>query len=201
MTLTRAVQCDLTWTEDRAPVRTDPSAAPRAETEGRAVTRRSAALPSLRDRHQCDKPLRQDAATALGTMPRLRPLRQAHLIPVHGEPRHQPRMPQSQVITVCGRRHCSNWFRGLVIIGNLFGRRSMTRGSVRPGRLATSHDAICPSSRRRSSCKVAGGVRLAESSIHAERMYWQAAVKLICRGCLPWIAAAPRPQTQSNSDR
>ena len=87
MTLTRAVQCDLTWTEDRAPVRTDPSAAPRAETEGRAVARHGAALPSLRDRHQCDKPLRQDAATALGTMPRLCPLRQAHLIPVHGEPR------------------------------------------------------------------------------------------------------------------
>jgi hypothetical protein len=88
VTLTRAVQCDLTWTEDRAPVRTDPSAAPRAETEGRAVARRGATLPSLRDRHQCDKPLRQDAATALGTMPRLCPLRQAHLIPVHGEPRH-----------------------------------------------------------------------------------------------------------------
>ena len=73
MTLTRAVQCDLTWTEDRAPVRTDPSAAPRAETEGRAVARHGAALPSLRDRHQCDKPLRQDAATALGTMPRFVP--------------------------------------------------------------------------------------------------------------------------------
>jgi len=39
--------------------------------------------------------------------------------------------------------------------------------------------------------QVAAGGRLAESSIHAERMYWQAAVKLICRGCLPWSAAAP----------
>ena len=58
----------------------------------------------------------------------------------------------------------------------------MTRGSNRPGRLATSHAAICPSSRRRSSRKVAAGGRLAESSIHEERMYWQAAVKLICRG-------------------
>ena len=90
MTLTRAVQCDLTWTEDKASVKDLSRTAPRAETEGRAVARHGAALPSLRDRHQCDKPLRQDAATALGTMPRLCPLRQAHLIPVHGEPRHFP---------------------------------------------------------------------------------------------------------------
>jgi hypothetical protein len=37
VTLTRAVRCDSTLTEDRAPVRTDPSAVPGAETEGRAV--------------------------------------------------------------------------------------------------------------------------------------------------------------------
>ena len=63
----------MTWAEDRAPVRTDPSAVPRAETEGRAVASHGTAPTSLRDRHQCDKPLRQDAATALGTMPRLVP--------------------------------------------------------------------------------------------------------------------------------
>ena len=63
MTLTRAVQCDLTWTEDRAPVKTDPSAAPGAETEGRAVALNGAARPSLRDRHLCDKPSRPEAAT------------------------------------------------------------------------------------------------------------------------------------------
>jgi len=64
VTLTRAVQCDLTWTEDRAPVRTDPSAAPGAETEGRADVLKGTARPSLRDRHSCDKPLRPEAATA-----------------------------------------------------------------------------------------------------------------------------------------
>ena len=63
MQLTRAVQCDLTWTEDRAPVRTDPSAAPGAETEGRADAFNSTARPSLRDRHLCDKPSRPEAAT------------------------------------------------------------------------------------------------------------------------------------------
>ena len=61
--LTRAVQCDLTWTEDRAPVRTDPSAAPGAETEGRAGAFNSTARPFLRDRHLCDKPLRPESAT------------------------------------------------------------------------------------------------------------------------------------------
>jgi len=38
-----ALQTQLTWAEDRAPVRTDPSADPGAETEGRAVTHSSAA--------------------------------------------------------------------------------------------------------------------------------------------------------------
>jgi len=63
MTLTRAVQCDSTWTEDRAPVRTDPSGDPGAETEGRAVAFQGAARPSLRDRHLCEKPSRPEAAT------------------------------------------------------------------------------------------------------------------------------------------
>jgi len=87
--LTCAVPCELTWMEDRAPVKHLSRAAPRAKTEGRAVALLGAALPCLRDRHQCDRPLRQDAATPLGTMPRLCPLPQAHLIPVHGEPRHR----------------------------------------------------------------------------------------------------------------
>jgi hypothetical protein len=44
-------------------VRTDPSAAPGAETEGRAGALNGAARPSLRDRHLCDKPSRPEAAT------------------------------------------------------------------------------------------------------------------------------------------
>jgi hypothetical protein len=62
VTLTRAVQCDLTWTEDRAPVRTDPSAVPGAETEGRAVAHQGAARPFLRDRLLCERPSRPEAA-------------------------------------------------------------------------------------------------------------------------------------------
>jgi hypothetical protein len=44
-------------------VRTDPSAAPGAETEGRVVALNGTARPSLRDRHLCDKPSRPEAAT------------------------------------------------------------------------------------------------------------------------------------------
>ena len=44
-------------------MRTDPSAAPGAETEGRADAFNSTARPSLRDRHLCDKPSRPEAAT------------------------------------------------------------------------------------------------------------------------------------------
>ena len=44
-------------------MRTDPSAAPGAETEGRAGALNGAARPSLRDRHLCDKPSRPEAAT------------------------------------------------------------------------------------------------------------------------------------------
>ena len=44
-------------------MKTDPSAAPGAETEGRAVALNGAARPSLRDRHLCDKPSRPEAAT------------------------------------------------------------------------------------------------------------------------------------------
>jgi hypothetical protein len=63
MTLTRPVQCDSTWTEDRAPVKDRSRADPGAETEGRAVAFQGAARPSLRDRHSCDKPSRPEAAT------------------------------------------------------------------------------------------------------------------------------------------
>ena len=44
-------------------MRTDPSAVPGAETEGRAVAITSAARPSLRDRLPCEKPSRPEAAT------------------------------------------------------------------------------------------------------------------------------------------
>jgi hypothetical protein len=60
-----ALRCLTAWTEDRATQRCDPSAAPGAETEGRADAVRSAArtYQPLRDRHESDKPSRQDAAT------------------------------------------------------------------------------------------------------------------------------------------
>ena len=59
-----ALRCLTAWTEDRATQRCDPSAVPGAETEGRADAVRSAARPyqPLRDRHESDKPSRQDAA-------------------------------------------------------------------------------------------------------------------------------------------
>lgn len=44
-------------------MRTDPSAVPGAETEGRAVANQGAARPSLRDRFLCEKPSRPEAAT------------------------------------------------------------------------------------------------------------------------------------------
>ena len=59
-----ALQPTMTWAEDRATQRCDPSAVPGAKTEGRAVHRTNpwTALPSfLRDWHQSDKPSQQDA--------------------------------------------------------------------------------------------------------------------------------------------
>ena len=44
-------------------MRTDLSAVPGAETEGRAIALNRTARPSLRDRHLCDKPSRPEAAT------------------------------------------------------------------------------------------------------------------------------------------
>jgi len=59
----------MTWAEDRALLRSNPSADPGAKTEGRAVRHYAAARPStLRDWHQSDKPSRPDAATKPSTM-------------------------------------------------------------------------------------------------------------------------------------
>lgn len=58
-----ALRCLTAWTEDRATQRCDPSAVPGAETGARAKPRFAPLHPSLRDRHESDKPSRQDAAT------------------------------------------------------------------------------------------------------------------------------------------
>jgi hypothetical protein len=59
-----ALRCSMTWTEDRALLRSNPSAAPGAETEARApFFTDGARSSSLRDRPECVKPR--------GTMPRL----------------------------------------------------------------------------------------------------------------------------------
>ncbi len=57
------LQPKVTWAEDRATVRTDPSADPRAKTGVEIGLHRSVSLPShpLRDWHQSDKPSRQEA--------------------------------------------------------------------------------------------------------------------------------------------
>ena len=60
-----ALQPTMTWAEDRATQRCDPSAVPGAKTEGRAVHRINpwTVQPSfLRDWHQSGKPSQQDAA-------------------------------------------------------------------------------------------------------------------------------------------
>ena len=76
----------LTWTEDRATQRCDPSAVPGAKTGGGAGLR-LAPLPSpLRDWHQRDKPSRQDAATILQDAP-FNPLACTTELPFHAEPR------------------------------------------------------------------------------------------------------------------
>ena len=60
-----ALQMILDRAEDRATQRCDPSAAPVAKTEERAVAQHATARPSpLRDWHQCDKPSRHDAANS-----------------------------------------------------------------------------------------------------------------------------------------
>ena len=58
------LRSEMTWAEDRATQRCDPSAVPGAKT-GAGAGNRLAPLPfhPLRDWHQGDKPSRQDAAT------------------------------------------------------------------------------------------------------------------------------------------
>ena len=58
------LQPKMTWAEDRAMLRSNPSADPGAKTEVRAVdVLRSAARLPLRDWHQSAKPSRQEAVT------------------------------------------------------------------------------------------------------------------------------------------
>ena len=59
-----ALQPDSAWAEDRALLRSNPSAVPGAKTDGAARGRPVLHSPH-RDWHQSDKPLQQDAATAL----------------------------------------------------------------------------------------------------------------------------------------
>ena len=58
-----ALRCLTAWTEDRATQGCDRSAVPGAETGAAAKPRFAPLHPSLRDRHESDKPSRQDAAT------------------------------------------------------------------------------------------------------------------------------------------
>ena len=63
-----ALRCHVTWAEDRATQRCDPSADPGAETdEGGTMPPR----PSRRDRHQSVKPSRHDAAIRSAGCPSL----------------------------------------------------------------------------------------------------------------------------------
>jgi hypothetical protein len=57
-----ALQPDSAWAEDRAMLRSNPSAVPGAKTDG-AAGRRPLLHTTHRDWHQSDKPPRQDAAT------------------------------------------------------------------------------------------------------------------------------------------
>jgi hypothetical protein len=61
-----ALRCSMTWPEDRALLRSNPSAAPGAETEARAPSFSDGVRTSLlRDRPEGVKPSRHDAATCL----------------------------------------------------------------------------------------------------------------------------------------
>jgi len=68
-----ALQTKLTWAEDRALLRSNPSADPGAKTEGPAACPQAGCRPSLnhplRDWHQSDKPSRHDAATRVARCP------------------------------------------------------------------------------------------------------------------------------------
>ena len=74
----------MTWAEDRAPVGTDPSADPGAESEGWAAPS-AARLSPLRFQHECDK------SRGLGQSPRNRqPIPTPTLEPTHFNPLTQP---------------------------------------------------------------------------------------------------------------
>ena len=61
--MTNFLQWTMTWAEDRALLRSNPSADPRAKTGDRAASARPRLSScSLRDWHQSDKPSRPDAA-------------------------------------------------------------------------------------------------------------------------------------------
>ena len=62
--LLNSLQPMMAWAEDRATVRTDPSADPGAKTEGRAagIHHVTAHLP-LRDWHLCDKSFAREVPT------------------------------------------------------------------------------------------------------------------------------------------
>jgi hypothetical protein len=68
-----ALQPMMAWAEDRALLRSNPSADPGAKTEGPAACPLAGCRPSLnhplRDWHQSDKPSRQDAATRVAGCP------------------------------------------------------------------------------------------------------------------------------------
>jgi hypothetical protein len=89
------LQTMLTWAEDRALLRSTPSAEPGAKTGARAE--HTSALRSLVDRSTTAPglaPMRQTFAARCreirATMPFPIHLRQSDEIPFHGEPRHQP---------------------------------------------------------------------------------------------------------------
>jgi hypothetical protein len=64
------LQRTMTWAEDRATQRCDPSAVPGAKTgAGAAHCPAPLPFPPLRDWHQSDKPSRHDAATFLARCP------------------------------------------------------------------------------------------------------------------------------------
>jgi len=64
----RALQTDSAWAEDRALLRSNPSAVPGAKTDG-AARGRPVLHTYHRDWHQSNKPSQQDAATALAGCP------------------------------------------------------------------------------------------------------------------------------------
>jgi hypothetical protein len=67
-----ALQPRTAWAEDRALLRSNPSAVPGAKTEGRAACQNRLPIfltPPLRDWRQSDKPSRKDAATRMAGCP------------------------------------------------------------------------------------------------------------------------------------